>query len=296
MTPEQIKLIRDYSWKDDGTGGHMAGRLAIVFNNEVCFVDTRDYLIFDDKNQLVHCIRANSEDPISQGLCPYRITTGMYANAQYLEGLYTMRNFKTAIKELFLDTGLINKEQQEEIMKWANSIRNQPLEQKAPGPYFKDTTLPPAGEYQSQVRNDGIHRAAPTNLISYKDRIDQIIKPAIKKSVFKPREWAQDYFEIEVEDFDLKGIAAQMKTIIETFPKNNIQYAGVSTDLTYSQYDTNDTSKFVEHVENLFYNTCVQFSRYHNLSFTLTIDAFNTRKQYFFRVKSTNPLKVEEDQ
>ena len=124
MTPDQIKMIRDYSWKDDGTGQHMAGRLAIVFNNEVCFVDTRDYIIWDDANELVHCIRANSEDPVSQATCPYRITTGMYENAQYLEGLYNMRNFKTAIKEMFLDKGLITEAQQEEILNWADSIRS----------------------------------------------------------------------------------------------------------------------------------------------------------------------------
>ena len=155
MTPEQIKMIRDYSWKDDGTGSHMAGRLAVVFNNEVCFVDTRDYVIFDDDNELVHCIRANSEDPVSQAMCPYRITTGMYANAQYLEGLYNMRNFKTAVKELFVDTGLISEEQQEQIMNWANGIRNQPLDYKAKGPYFKDTVLPVPSDYKPEIRDDG---------------------------------------------------------------------------------------------------------------------------------------------
>ena len=286
MTPDQIKMIRDYSWKDDGTGQHMAGRLAIVFNNEVCFVDTRDYIIWDDANELVHCIRANSEDPVSQATCPYRITTGMYENAQYLEGLYNMRNLKTAIKEMFLDKGLITEAQQEEILNWADSIRNQPLDYKAKGPYFKETTLPPASDYKPEIReDDGIHRAAPTNFYTYKERIDNMLKPVIATSTLKPVERAKDYYDIFADSIDSKSIATQMKNVIETFPVNNIQKATFSTNLSYVEYDSKHSNLFIDSVDKLIKNTMDSYNWKTHITWTITLDAFNTRKQYFFSMK-----------
>ena len=108
MTKDQISLIREVAQKDDGTGNPLASVLSAIFNDEIMFRNTDDFVIYDDDNELIHAIKANYDNAIAGAAWPYKICTGFYGNIQFMEGLYDMKNFEKAIDQLFLNTGLID--------------------------------------------------------------------------------------------------------------------------------------------------------------------------------------------
>jgi len=164
VTKDQIKMIRDYSCKPDGRvypdgkEHTMAFSLSAIFNNEITFCNTDNMVIYDDDNALIHCLMPNTTDVVIQSIAPYKINTGFYDNIQYLEGIYDMTNFKKAVKELFLDTGLIEEEQQAQIENWAESIRNSVPDSNPI--YFKDTVLPIPKAHHRKARYDGVEQVS----------------------------------------------------------------------------------------------------------------------------------------
>ena len=179
MNVKQISLMRDLFNKDDGSGNTLAFSSAVVFNNEISFVNTDHFVIFDDANELVSAILPNTDGPVTGAIAPYKISTGFYDNVQYMEGLFNMANFKTAVKTLFVDTGLIDEEKEKRIMNWANSIRNT-VPDPDQVPYFDETPViaatPPVAP---PARVDGIYpannRFSPTHKDNYGKQIRDII-------------------------------------------------------------------------------------------------------------------------
>ena len=87
MTSEQIKLVKDVCLTDDGTGNPKAGVFTVLFNDEISFRNTDDFVIWDDANELIHKITINFDGPVSGAAWPYKISTGFFGNIQFLEGL-----------------------------------------------------------------------------------------------------------------------------------------------------------------------------------------------------------------
>ena len=179
MTKDQISLIREVAQKDDGTGNPLASVLSAIFNDEIMFRNTDDFVIYDDDNELIHAIKANYDNAIAGAAWPYKICTGFYGNIQFMEGLYDMKNFEKAIDQLFLNTGLIDEEKKEMIMKWASGIRNHALVPKAPGPYFPSVPQIPPKPPIPECRPDGIWHAEPIDQRTKKNIIFNMVDKAI---------------------------------------------------------------------------------------------------------------------
>ena len=179
MTKDQISLIKEIAQKDDGTGNPLASVLSAIFNDEIMFRNTDDFVIYDDDNELIHAIKANYDNAIAGAAWPYKICTGFYGNIQFMEGLYDMKNFEKAIDQLFLNTGLIDEEKKEMIMKWASGIRNHALVPKAPGPYFPSVPQIPPKPPVCECRPDGIWHAEPIDQRTKKNIIFNMVDKAI---------------------------------------------------------------------------------------------------------------------
>ena len=290
MTTDQVKKIRDFNSKDDGTGHRLAGAIVVYYDNEVRFNDACDYVIYDDSNELVHTIRPNTENPVEQARFPYRITTGMYDHIQYMEALYTMANFQKAVQGLLVDTGLINEAQKEHIMKWAVGIQNHISIPKQPGPYFKDTILPIGSTPVPEIRDDGLHHAAPTNLISYQDKINSIMIPAIETSSLNLSKRVKNIYDIEVES--VEGIGDIIKSIIESFPEEDLYMASFTDNREAAIYNPKfqDTiDRFSAKVDDMMpeAESCKAFLLY--------IEAYNARVCYTFYIKNAEEVEVPED-
>ena len=180
MNADQVSMLRDFHLKDDGTGQPMAGSLAAVFNNELAFVNSKDYVVYDDANELVHCIKPNTEGPIEQARWPFRFMTGFYGNLQYMEAFYDMANFEKAVKGLLTDKGLITKDQEAQILKWATGIQNQTIVPKQPGPYFRETVLPVGQAPTPEVRADGLFHASPIGHYTNRNKLEALCIPVIE--------------------------------------------------------------------------------------------------------------------
>ena len=277
MTVDQIKMLRNFHSKDDGTGNRLAGSIACIFNNEVAYIDSRDYVIYDDANELVHAVRPNTEGPIEQARFPYRITTGFYDNVQYMEALYNMSNFGKAIDGLFVETGLISEAQKEHIMKWAVGIQNHTIIPKQPGPYFKDTMLPIGRPPIPEIRPDGIHHASPNDFITYRNKIESIVTPAIEASAMAPVKRVRNIYDVEVES--LEGIAEQIKGIIEAFPVDDLFMASFSCFNMFATYKPSTPKTIETFIANA--NKILNRIRVgHTAKLQLSIEAYNTRVDY----------------
>lgn len=168
MTADQVKMMRDYANKDDGTGTTKAYSMTAVFNNEISFSNKDHYVIYDDANELIHCLEANTSTIDEASVAPYKINTGFYGNIQYMEGLYTMKNFGTAVKDLFLDKGLITQDQYDQIMNWSQTIRNSMPDKKPM--YYKETAAPIPRSPSRVTRKDGVFQ--PEAIHHYSERIE----------------------------------------------------------------------------------------------------------------------------
>lgn len=279
MTVDQISKMRDYNLQDDGTGHPIADVFSYIFNNELAYITDRDFIITDDANELIHAIKPNIEDPVNQSRYPYKIMTGFYGNIQYTEALYNMNNFKRAVKELFLDTGLINEKQYNQIMDQMNVIRNQAVVPKAPGPYFKDTIMPVPRPQVPEVRHDGLFHSSDVYKVSLLDKINAIVKPLIEANFTDIKETMPNHYTIET--LDVSNIPAAFKAIIEGFGEDLFlaSVASISAGAPYKMDNDKSKEKFLERCTKLMPTKQGQW-----ITLTFYVEAYNTRCDYQFRI------------
>lgn len=287
MTANQIKKIRDLNSKDAGDGKRIAGSIAYIFNNEVAYIDSRDYVVCDDDNELIHCVRANTENPVEQARFPFRITTGFYENIQYLEALYDMANFKKALEALLLEPGLITDDQLDQILVWADGVRNQTSIPKQPGPYFKDTILPIGHSPIPEIRHDGLHHAAPTNLVSAQKKIEDVMTPLIESMEMAPVKRTRNIYDVNLDV--LTGIGEQIKDLIESFTPMGDLYMATFSDIKksviYNPKVDKTVDNFATNVDKMLSIIKPGSSR----RLILYVEAYNARVEYSFYVKLAEP-------
>lgn len=287
MTADQIKKIRDLNSKDAGDGKRLAGSIAYIFNNEVSYIDSRDFVVCDDDNELIHCIRPNMENPVEQARFPFRITTGFYENIQYLEALYDMANFKKALEALLLEPGLITDDQLDQILNWAGGIRNQTAIPKQPGPYFKDTVLPVGHPPVPEIRHDGLHHAAPSNLITAQKKIEAAMTPLIEGMDVEIAKRTHNIYDVYLES--LNGMGEKIKALIEGFASAEDLYMATFSDIKRSVIYNPNAEKtvngFATNVDKLLSVIKPGSSR----RLILYVEAYNARVDYSFYIKLAEP-------
>lgn len=181
MENSQVILLRDYYNTDNGSGKPLAFSCSAVFNNEISFCNTDNFIVYDDDNAIIHAVMLTKDGVARQAETPYRICSGFYGNIQYMEGCFDMSGLKDAVQKMFVDTGLIDETQQESIMAWAGSIRNS-IPKKDNVPYFTDTPLTPASfpDPTKPVRNDGMLRST-AKITTYTDYINDAMSAALSQ-------------------------------------------------------------------------------------------------------------------
>lgn len=279
MTVDQIAKMRDYNLQDDGTSNPIASVFAYIFNNELAYVNTRDFVITDDDNQLIHAIKPNIEDPVNQARYPFKIMTGFYGNIQYVEALYDMNNFKRAVKDLFTDSGLINQDQENMIMKWASGIRNQTVKPKQPGPYFKDTIMPIPKQPVEERRSDGLHHASPIDQVTLTNKLDNIVVPLIEGSDLDAIKLVKNRYKIVTKNVD--DFPAIFKSIIEGVGKD-LYMASLADAHGFAMYNPSvpiTMDLFIEHAKELMPN-----KKNTEKGLVLYVEAFNVRTEYYFDI------------
>lgn len=278
MNKDQVKKIKELNLKNDGTGNPIAGVLSIVFNDEICFRNTDDFVIYDDSNELVHAIKVNMDGPQSSAAWPYKICTGYYGNIQFMEGLYNMGNFAKIIDELLYQPGLIDDKQKDMIMEWAKNIRNHSMTPKMPGPYYKDTPKIPPHPPVPEIRDDGLFHASPIAQRTAQNKLLQLITPVldgdgltkIKPCIYKKT--ASDFSEIP----------ALMKSAIEAVQDEKLFYASFSDGKYSAAYNPKD-EKTVNTFEANVTKLMPKLGETKN--YVLYVEANGVRVDYTFALK-----------
>ena len=285
MTSEQIKLVKDICLTDDGTGNPKAGVFTVLFNDEISFRNTDDFVIWDDANELIHKITINFDGPVSGAAWPYKISTGFFGNIQFLEGLYNMTNFEKVIDEMFLNTGLIDEEKKEMIMKWAENIRNHAMVPTRPGPYYPSVPQIPPKPPIPECRPDGIFHAGPIDQRTKKNMIFKIVDAMITSCTDPVFEKIRPAY-YKVTSFDMTDLAEQIKAFIE----------GMGKDLFYASYTDTDTAaiynpKSQDSIDNFVQNAVdlvLPQKKKTSKNTILYIEAYGVRVRYDFCVTYEN--------
>lgn len=174
MTSEQIKFLESKLNKDNGKGRTVALSTFYDFDNNVCFRNNNDFVVFDDVNELIHCIAANRH-PNVKDEAPYALISAPYEMLQYTEYNLDKDGLKTALDDVF--SGILNDEAKKLILNWADHLPVHPISPNTGMNYFK-TTAPEIPQRPINSETDNTEAASP------KDPDKEAVK-AIEKEVSK---------------------------------------------------------------------------------------------------------------
>lgn len=138
MNSNQIALIKESYMKEvtnTSKKPETAGAcMRLCLDGGIDFITSKDLVVFDDSNELVHCISIN-DAYVSQANYPIKIISAEYSIIQQIETIMSQKNF-----EDFLDNGFISSlltdEKKEFIKRWSRDIKNQAIQPIRPTPFY----------------------------------------------------------------------------------------------------------------------------------------------------------------
>ena len=155
MTLEQVILIRDSYMKDDGSGRNTVGTyMKFALDGGIDFVTSKDLVIFDDDNKLLHAICIN-ENMVSQADYPIKMISANYDVIQQIESIFTVKNFEEVLNSGFLSP-IVSDKKKGFIKSFASKIKNHNIAPKSPTPYYTTEPNIVPRKAENLERDDGI--------------------------------------------------------------------------------------------------------------------------------------------
>ena len=139
MEQSNLELIY-YAYKakatrPDGSNSSIGEYLNFQLDNDIDLVTSKDAIILDGNNKLIHCICLNT-DPKSQPDFPVKIISAEFDSVQRIEAVLSRENFAKFLDDGFLAT-LITSEQKELLIKITDSWKSFARQDNRTHPYFK---------------------------------------------------------------------------------------------------------------------------------------------------------------
>ena len=130
MKPEQLQILKDAymkeSTKPNGNRSTLGEYMRFCLDGGVDFVTSKDLVVFDDTNEMLHCVCIN-DDMKSQADFPIKVMSSEYAIVQQVETVMSQKNFEKFLEEEFINNAISN-EKKEFMLKWSKTINNQALQ------------------------------------------------------------------------------------------------------------------------------------------------------------------------
>ena len=95
--------------------------IVVVCDNMIIFSTNTSFVVWDDDNERVYSIRANTGQYTQDGV-PMEILCTSYENIQYIKGYTTTANLKNVLQDTFVGGGLIDNEKLDKIIEYANKV------------------------------------------------------------------------------------------------------------------------------------------------------------------------------
>ena len=147
MDAKQIQLLKETHMKETERNGKtttLGAYMRFCLDGGIDFITSKDMVIFDDVNNMLHCVAVN-EDGRSQADYPVKVISTDYGIVQQVESVYSQKDFEDMLKEGFLGEA-VSEEKRNTMISWARNIRNQAIQPSRPTPYYTvDATIIPMG-------------------------------------------------------------------------------------------------------------------------------------------------------
>lgn len=130
MKKEQIALLKESYLKEatrpDGRKSTLGEYIKFCLDGGIDFVTSKDLVVFDDANEMLHCVCMN-EDMRSQSDFPIKVISSAYEIVQQMETVMSSKNFEEFLNTGFL-AGTISDDKKNFMLEWAKTINNQALQ------------------------------------------------------------------------------------------------------------------------------------------------------------------------
>lgn len=162
MNLDQVKLFRDLYTKestrpDNGRKTTNGEYIRFCLDGGVDFVTSKDLVVYDDNNTLLHCV-AKTEEFEASKVFPIKIISSDYAIIQQIETIMSKDNFLELINGDYFG-GLLNDEQKKFFVNYVNNIKIQPVVPKSPNLFDNDDDVVsdarPSMSYIAAVNHNG---------------------------------------------------------------------------------------------------------------------------------------------
>lgn len=157
MTSDQIKFLEGKLNKDNGKGRTVALSTFYDFDNGICFRNNNDFVIFDDSNELIHCISANRH-PNVKDEAPYVLISAPYTMLQYTEYNLDKDGLETVLDDVF--SNLLSDEGKKIILNWADHLPVHPKNPNVGMDYYK-TMAPEIAQRPINSETNNTEAASP---------------------------------------------------------------------------------------------------------------------------------------
>lgn len=139
MTKDQVQKLREVyltpAKRPDGKNSTLGEYIRFCLDGNIDFVTSKDFIMFDDDNNMLHCIAIN-EDMRAQPSYPFKMISCDYGVIQQIEAVMSRINFSTFLDTSFVSS-IMSKEKKEYIKKWADDYKSQALQPIRATPYYE---------------------------------------------------------------------------------------------------------------------------------------------------------------
>lgn len=172
MNANQVKVLWDAynvpAKRPDGSDSLLAEYVRFITTDAcVDLVTSKDLVIVDDGNEMVHAITVN-EDMRAQATYPVKIISSSFLNVNCIESVMSRDNFRKFIDSGFFDTIGCSEAKKEFMKKWIDGIRIQAQQQPHATPFHTTTANVIPMHNNHKMRDDGIVGITPGASLAFK--------------------------------------------------------------------------------------------------------------------------------
>lgn len=177
MTADQVKYLKEQLNKDNGEGKPVANSVFYDLDNGMAFRNSMDFVLFDDTNELIHCIAANRNNKVKDET-PYCLYSAGYDMIQITEANLTLEGLQNVLDNML--KSIATEEQAAQIKEWALNLPVNPISTVVSS-YHKEPN--PTVNYRPVTvitRPDGVSNGYP---VTYPDSEQPIKTSTAEKAI-----------------------------------------------------------------------------------------------------------------
>ena len=221
MDAKQIQLLKETHMMEveieSGKKSTLGAYMKFCLDGGIEFVTSKDMVVFDDTNNMLHCVAIN-EDGKSQCNYPVKVISTDYGMVQQVESIYSQNDFEKALNDGFLKD-VVSEEKRNAMLAWSRNIRNQAIQPSRPTPYYTiDPTIVPMSNTSMPRVDSATSASKPSTPVVRSASSAAEIAKMIDDNILKSGDTVVvDSDVVFDKDFSFKGDGITMRSNGATF-------------------------------------------------------------------------------